>query len=309
MNYEIFKWSLLEAVRNQTDSGTTVRLQHISGINGVDHDGITLSAPRGRLAPVISLEPYYTRFRNGSSLACLAGDIIDRHIASVRERQLTLRERPDFSAVKDRICFRVINAAMNRQLLETVPHVRKLDLAVIFYIRMAFDGGSELSVMVSLEDQTRWDVTTETLYGTALANTARLKKPVLLPLDRALRRCLEEADPAAPVPEELWEPVSGMGEHGDCGLFLMTTEDRIYGACCLFYPALLQEAARLLDGDLLIIPSSVHEILILVEDTAVSVDMLEETVKTVNETEVLPEEVLSGHVYRFGRHDDDISYA
>jgi hypothetical protein len=62
----------------------------------------------------------------------------------------------------------------------------------------------------------------------------------------------------------------------------------------------LKEAAELYGGDFMILPSSIHEILLLpVRDEKEEIEELAATVREVNDTKVAPDEILSFHVYRY----------
>lgn len=61
----------------------------------------------------------------------------------------------------------------------------------------------------------------------------------------------------------------------------------------------LSDIAKELDDNLLILPSSRHEIIILKEATASDVDWLKGMVMEVNGTQVAPEDFLSDSVYFF----------
>lgn len=56
-----------------------------------------------------------------------------------------------------------------------------------------------------------------------------------------------------------------------------------------------------LDSDLYIIPSSIHECLILPEQEDICGDDLKKLVRTVNDTEVADDEILSYNIYKYSR--------
>lgn len=84
--------------------------------------------------------------------------------------------------------FRLVNADMNRELLDQVPHVRILDLAVVFYVWLGKGNGGVLTAMVTREAADRWGVTPEGLWKLASVNAKREMPPVL----RGIGTMLEE---------------------------------------------------------------------------------------------------------------------
>ena len=77
----------------------------------------------------------------------------------------------------------------------------------------------------------------------------------------------------------------------------------------MLYPNLLKTVSEMLNGSFFVLPSSVHEVIVLPDDMGYSPDMLRDLVETVNTNEVSPAEVLSNSVYRFEAGGSALSYA
>lgn len=82
----------------------------------------------------------------------------------------------------------------------------------------------------------------------------------------------------------------------DMGLLVLTTADRYAGAAALFYPQIQKRIAEIVQASYFVIPSSIHEILILPDNGEHAAKDLAEMVKAVNENEVSPEEQLGNRV-------------
>ena len=85
---------------------------------------------------------------------------------------------------------------------------------------------------------------------------------------------------------------------------VLSNTRRIDGAVCILYPGVLESLAREEGHDLYILPSSMHEVILLPDTGAPSAEELKRMVREVNDTQVAPEEVLSGNVYRYTRAGD-----
>ena len=82
---------------------------------------------------------------------------------------------------------------------------------------------------------------------------------------------------------------------------VLSNERRLHGAVCMLYPGVLKEMADRMGGDFFILPSSVHET-ILLPDTGEGLNgALRQMIREVNSTKVAPEEVLSDTLYRYDR--------
>ena len=85
--------------------------------------------------------------------------------------------------------------------------------------------------------------------------------------------------------------------------FVVTNTERIDGAGVIFYPEFMDNMGELLGNDFFILPSSIHEMLILPDDGQVDAEMLRDMVKEVNATQVAPAERLTNDVYHFDTKD------
>ena len=91
--------------------------------------------------------------------------------------------------------------------------------------------------------------------------------------------------------------------------YVLTNRLGITGAACLLYPDVLKKCAERLGQDLLILPSSIHESLILPYDESIRVDEMRYMVQSINASEVPTEDQLSGQVYLYHRSDNRIEIA
>lgn len=87
-------------------------------------------------------------------------------------------------------------------------------------------------------------------------------------------------------------------EHTDIGIYIMTTKDKFYGAAAISNKKLLREFAEKHHTDkIVMIPSSVHEVLLSPDATDYDLDEWSNLVQDVNSSNVEPEERLSNHAY------------
>ena len=82
-------------------------------------------------------------------------------------------------------------------------------------------------------------------------------------------------------------------------LYVATVQGMNYGAGVLAYPGFLDDAAEKLGGDFFILPSSIHEVLLMRDDGGIKAQELKDIISSVNKSEVMPEERLSDHAYRY----------
>ena len=87
----------------------------------------------------------------------------------------------------------------------------------------------------------------------------------------------------------------------DCGLkmFVLTNTEGFYGASAILYPGTLLDASRILNGDFWILPSSVHEVILVSSQISCTAAFLESMVCSVNAQHVAEQDVLGEHVYYY----------
>jgi len=98
-------------------------------------------------------------------------------------------------------------------------------------------------------------------------------------------------------------------EIADVPLYVMTTQSAMYGAPVILNPNAREAAAKSLGGDYYVLPSSIHEVLLVPDNGIVSADDLRGLVREVNATEVRPQDRLSDEVYRYDMQDKRIRTA
>ena len=84
-------------------------------------------------------------------------------------------------------------------------------------------------------------------------------------------------------------------------LYVLTNSRGINGAACILYPRVLKEFAESLGEDLIILPSSIHEVLLTPSSVSLPPEELNEMVQAINQSDVPAEDRLSDHIYYFSR--------
>lgn len=200
----------------------------------------------------------------------------------------------DYSQVKDHLFIRVSDAKENEDFLRMSPHKEVDGLAVSYHI--AFEGlhGVEASTPVSYKMMEMYGVTAEQLHADALESTQRLYPVKYASMDEVMQQMMGiEPDMAA----DMMPPMEGPQ------LMVLTNTQGMHGAGALFYPDQLETIAQQMGTDFFVLPSSVHEVLILPDDGSQDLDSLQFMVREINRTEVAPEDRLSDFVYHYDAQD------
>ena len=90
--------------------------------------------------------------------------------------------------------------------------------------------------------------------------------------------------------------------YSDTPLYVLTNQNGVYGAAAITRPEIMKGITEKF-GPVYVLPSSVHEVLILPKAQAPDVESLRAMVHEINMTQVLPEERLSDNIYEIsGSH-------
>ena len=211
---------------------------------------------------------------------------------SGKEQERTGKPSEAFYRVEKQLTIQLIPQKGNERLLAEIPHIRWLDLAMVFRIYREEEGCS-LSILIRREQLLDWNVTVEEVARKAMEHMPRLLPVKLCGVTEELERT---AKGMGLTPPKSPEPEDGLK------LYLLTNQRGYNGAAAILYEGVLEKFGK----DLILLPSSVHEVLLLPDDGDSDYEALSALVQAVNETQVRREEWLSDHVYRYLKEEDRI---
>lgn len=292
-----FTNELKEMLSGMVEEGTRVDIHETVKNNDVTYPSVTLMKKETHGAPSIRLDGFYYDYLEGRSMEEIAEAVLTM-AEPMPESGFDMEAFMDFKSAKANILFRVVGFEQNSRRLSEMPHVRFLDLAITFYYMLEQKEGSDMAASIQIQNDhlELWQVDTGMLYDIAIKNTVK-KMPVRL---RAVFDVLTEA-------LQIEGPDMRSGQKGN--MYVLSNEKNFYGAAAIYYPGVLKEAAERFDADLYILPSSVHEVILLPinkEDES-DVSYFNEMIKDINLAHVAAEEVLSDHLYYYDRERDELT--
>lgn len=280
---------IIEIMEEMLGIGYEVKIHDTKKTNGYTRKGVMIiKRENTSLAPIIYIDNLFEDVNMGNITVADAAEIIIRTYLSdcTAER---LNKFDILNMGKDEFLQNIIpeaiSAELNRVMLSGIPHKELLDIAIIY--RCMLDIGSENkgSFIVSNEVCKKWDVTFGELEAAAKRNVMFKYPYNVQTLDDMIREfkltlpCSQEEKPE---------------------MYLITNKVYTYGAAVLDCSDVFDKLANKIRSNLLIIPSSIHEVLVVPESIKNDVYILRQMVKMVNSTSTLrPEEVLSNKIYRY----------
>lgn len=276
MNYEEFVCAMEESTRKKLSLSETVERKGITKNNGVIEQGLIVRRTGENVAPIIYLEGFYEKYQLGATLDSLSDILIrkSRETPAIPER--SYGDIMDFSKIRGQIIYKLVNAEKNEHLLKEIPYLPMMDFAVIFYWLISVGESERGTVLIRNSHMEHWKLPISVLYQCAMENTYRLCPPVFAPLSEYVMEMNEE---------DL--------------LYLLSNDTGVNGAAALLYPEMLHKIYEKLGCGYYLLPSSVHEFLVVPEEDRICPENLGNVVREVNATQIKEEEFLSDHIYHF----------
>ena len=266
-----------DKVAGRLGSGFEVDVIKVRKNNGRTLTGLTVRREKENVSPTIYLDGY---FEDGKR------DVADE-IAAICFKPSPFKDSDivqkltEESFARRHICYRLINWDRNSELLKDTPHRDFLDLAIVYFLSVDVGTETHGSILVKDSMMRSWGMDEEELFEIAKRNT-----PVLFHY---------ESGRLSDVIKEL----SGDFTIGDgrADLRILTNREKLNGASAILYDGVLEREAKEAGGDIYVIPSSVHEVLLVKKDEGMDASDIASMIKDINETMVSPEEELSDSLY------------
>ena len=273
-----------------------VEIQEVTKVN-LSLDGLTIRKQGESIAPTIYLNQYFNQFNDGRTMDDIVQDIILVYENNQPENIMDVfktEEFYDFDKMKEKIVLKVINTERNLDLLEQVPHLdmEGLGLSVVFYVSL-MAGEQSAGILIKNEHLKLWEKTVSDLLTVAEVNTNRMHAFTIKSMNEVLSGMFGFEEEL--IPEDV------------PALYVLTDENKTFGASQLFLKDKIREFAKQQDCDVYILPSSVHELLLLRADFPnVEPEYLKEMVCEVNATEVSNEDFLCDGAFKYELATDKI---
>lgn len=287
LNYDEFKRELLKGVREKVGGDVTVEIVAIQKNNRTKKDTIAFSDKENNLQPLIYMDSIYSQYCAGAELSVCVGFTVEVY-RSAMEIDIDTAYK-EWKNVRAKIEMTVINKAWNEDSMSGIPHMDFLDL--VLYCRIIIDKNENgvASMTVQKHMLKEWDISEEELWEAAFSNL-KTEEFEIKDVNEVLRFIFPERD------------LTGLPDKNkfESALYVLTNKYQNRGAIGMLRTDLLEKFAEWGDCDLYILPSSIHEVLLLA-DNEIPVDELRRMVRSVNRGVVDEMDRLSDEVYYYQR--------
>lgn len=295
---------IVERIKEKCGNRYEVTEQKCRKNNGVILQGIRINMRGEDFAPLIYLESYYEQYLQGREIDDIISDIYRLFQDNIKKPLIRKDQIMDFQSARARVVCRLINYDQNQELLKNVPNSKWCDLAMVYHLMFRQDEEGQMTALIDNTLLAAWGISAEDLRKLAIENSRRLLPPVLMSMNEAFQKMgfMGSTDEGSGNEERELDSDS-------FPLYILTNRSGIYGTAVLLYPGVLKDAADKIGSDLVILPSSVHEALLIPFSEGVDIAGLKALVFEINRKEVSVEERLSDTVYLYNRAEGRIEEA
>lgn len=266
-----------------------IRINPVKKNNDLELTGVVVAVKGENISPSIYIDRYYALYTEGMPFDDVMEEIRNDYIQA--RNNVPLFDIKDIYS-RDKLFVQLVNYDRNKERLENIPHEQYLDMAVTARLLVKNDSYGIASAIVDYRGMERLNMTKEELLAAAKENSAIIFPPKINTLQSMIENLSGEKVDSLPIPPT----------------YVLTNSSRNNGASCLVYDGFLKYAAEKIGGNFRVLPSSIHELL-LIPDESIPVEDLQEMVSCVNATTVSETEYLSDSVYEYDREKDSLFIA
>lgn len=316
MRFHTFIFHVLQKIQEEMDKHVKITVCDVPKNNGIVLTGLTFTQDGINISPTVYLDKFYHEYEEGRRIEEITEEIKEIYYRSKMEGDLNMDFFTNYENAKHNIVYKLVNYEKNRELLEEIPHRKYLDFAIVYYYPVDRKEFSNASILIHNKHMENWGVDEKELFAVAKNNTPGLLPARFCGMMEVLKELTEDEDSL--LDRILEERCMGDEDEikmileihirkDETGMYVLSNESRLFGAVVMLYEDMMQQCANRLDADLYILPSSVHEVILLADEGQIDKDRLEKMVREVNATQVEPEEFLSDFVYYFSRKTGKIT--
>ena len=300
-----------------------VRIHKVIKNNDIELDALMVVGRDTNISPTIYLNPYYEEHQNGRDFTEIVFEIFHLYLDHCGKMTFSLEEFQDFAQIKKKVAFRIINTKLNEKLLKDIPSKKFLDLSIVYYtmIDQGEEGNGSATALIHNSHLDLWGISKEELHRVAMENTPRMLgweirsmdaiiKDMLVKefeSDEGMQAIVRESGDDTYYDRVAEEKLEELNEHReDIKMFVLTNKMRMNGAACILYQGVLQRFAQECACNIFILPSSIHEVILVPARKGITQSELDCMVRDVNREAVEDGEILSNHAYLYRKESNKI---
>ncbi len=292
MDFNEFQNQILQEAKDRM-WGVQVEIRPVEKLQGESYTGLSIQPNDSPMAAAtLNLDTVYNQMVDqGKSFQEVADDLIT-HVADiiVDMPKIDVNDITNYDQMKNTLVVQVIPTDRNAEMLADIPHKNIEDMSLVYRMQIDQNENGTSSVLITNAMLENYGVTVDQLHQDAM-DAAVINNPATF---RSMQEVLSDL---MGMPADLMPPMDGPQ------MYVASVENSLNGAGVIAYPDFMNQVAEQVGGDFFLLPSSVHEVLVIPDDGSIDRHDLESMVREVNASEVLPKDQLSDNVYHYDSQD------
>ena len=293
MNFEEFKNNLMELVSKEVEDrgleDISLKLTTVESPDGMT-DRLMVSVGESKMSMAFRLKEIYQNVEDGENIdhaVFKMVNTIEENISVVKNKEQDVKSFiTDYEKVKDNTYLRLIPG--DSPILKSTPHKMIEDMALVVNIHLdsISDDNGRSCVVVSRPLMEMYGIDEAKLFADAEKNSLENEPIVFKPLIDMVKDLINSEN--IPDPE-------------DVGIvtYIATNASGFQGAAVAGYPDFCEKAAETMGGSFYMLPSSVHEFILIKDDGKAKAKDLNKMIRNVNETVLEPRDILAAQCYHY----------
>jgi len=289
MFYEMVRDDLQNRAKVMDMKGT-VHLETMVKHNDIILTGVTFNRGDGIPCPIVYLNHYYEEYDNGASYVDMIKELFSLMTESPEAVRMSFPDS-DYEKVRGKVYTRICGYDQNQKWLEDKVHEKHGDFAYTYQLFVGEMDHAIGTVAICSKHLKYWGISEETLKQDAVENDKKEEVRLVDMKEMMFEQIgFWKAENLYEMEDERWP------EDDNPILYVLTNKNRTYGASLLARPDVLEHTAKILGGDYYVLPSSIHETILISKKNSPPLDKLLKMVYEINRSTVDPAEVLSDHI-------------
>lgn len=292
-NFERFQKDLMERVSKELSErgieDVSLKLGTINSPDGMT-DRLMVTVGESKMSMAFRLKEVYSDFELGDDMNAIVNRVcntIKDNIPVATSKGNTVKDFvTDYNQVKDYLYLRLIPG--NSPALKDAPHKLIGDMAEVVSVQVPAmsDANGKSVVMISNPLMDLYGVDQEQLFSDAEMACTKKEPLKLVPLGDMIRHLIDL--------EELPDPA-------DVGIttYIASNTSGFHGAGVVVYPDFFEKSVAELGGSFWMLPSSVHEFILIKDDGRQKASDLNRMIRDVNKNVLEPRDFLSDQCYHY----------
>ncbi len=299
MDFKEFRAQMIEDLKERmyerTGEEYEVEPNTVAKLQDAGYDGIVVRKAGDTIGVNIDATAFFHDYNSGKKdYDAVLNDATEMCMHGIEEMPgFNIDEFKNYDIMKEKLAMQVVATERNAEMLEKIPHKEIEDMSVVFRFIVGNNHDGLSSILITNDMLKSYGIDENQLFKDALIYAPDLRPSEIKGMVDVLAEMM-----GVDVSELENEFITGPGAP-EIPMFVASTEDKTNGAGIIAYPGFMEMASEKLGGDFFLLPSSIHEVILVPDNGKMDYRELEKMVHEVNETQVRPTERLSDNVYHY----------